>query len=111
MRGGVKPAADKVVYTSTHDTSTLLGWTGARWGADASAEEREGLAASIMRSALESSADLVMMPLQDVLMLGDDARMNVPGTTEGNWSWQADEADVAAAVARIRSLVEETGRL
>ena len=111
VRGGVKPAADKVVYTSTHDTSTLLGWTGARWGADATAEEREGLAASIMRSALESSADLVMMPLQDVLMLGDDARMNVPGTTEGNWSWQADEADVAAAVARIRSLVEETGRL
>lgn len=111
VRDGVKPAADKVVYTSTHDTSTLLGWTGARWGADATAEEREGLAASIMRSALESSADLVMMPLQDVLMLGDDARMNVPGTTEGNWSWQADEADVAAAVARIRSLVEETGRL
>ena len=110
VREGVRPGDEKIVYTSTHDTSTLVGWTSARWDIKDPAEQVE-LAESIMRSAFESPADLVMMPLQDVLLLGDDARMNVPGTTEGNWSWQADEADVAASVDRIRALAEETKRL
>ncbi len=42
-----------------------------------------------MSNALASDAPLVMMPLQDVLGLGDDARMNVPGVRTGNWTWQA----------------------
>ena len=110
VRDGVKPAAEKVVYTSTHDTSTLVGWTSARWAADAKPEEQEELALSIMKSAFESDADLVMMQIQDVMLLGDDARMNVPGTAEGNWSWQADEKTLAASVERIRDLAQETGR-
>lgn len=44
-----------------------------------------------------------MMPLQDVLGLGDDTRMNVPGVATGNWTWQADEADVAAAEGKPHS--------
>ena len=110
VRDGVKPAAEKVVYTSTHDTSTLVGWTSARWAADAKPEEQEELALSIMKSAFESDADLVMMQVQDVMLLGDDARMNVPGTAEGNWSWQADEKTLAASVERIRDLAQKTGR-
>ena len=111
VRDGVKPADEKVVYTSTHDTSTLVGWTSARWAADATREEQEALALDIMRSAFESNAELVMMPLQDVMLLGDDARMNVPGTTDNNWSWQADEDEVVASIERIHALADETGRL
>ncbi len=110
VREGVKPAREKIVYTSTHDTSTLVGWTSARWAAEADEEEQQELACSIMRSAFESESDLVMMPLQDVLLLGDDARMNVPGTTENNWSWQADEDGIVGAIERIRALADETGR-
>ena len=51
-----------------------------------------------------------MMPLQDVLGLGDDCRMNVPGVAEGNWSWQADEADIAAAEQACAELLEHCGR-
>ena len=110
VREGVKPAREKIVYTSTHDTSTLVGWTSARWAAEADEGEQQELACSIMRSAFESESDLVMMPLQDVLLLGDDARMNVPGTTENNWSWQADEDGIVGAIERIRALADETGR-
>ena len=54
--------------------------------------------------------DVVIMPLQDVLLLGNDARMNVPGVAEGNWTWQADAADVEAAAAWLRELADESGR-
>jgi 4-alpha-glucanotransferase len=47
-----------------------------------------------------------VLPLQDLLGLGDDARMNVPGVAEGNWSWQADGYDVEQALERTRELVE-----
>lgn len=50
------------------------------------------------------------MPLQDVLGLGEDARMNTPGTIEHNWSWQAREEDIVAAEALFAALMRETGR-
>ena len=64
----------------------------------------------LMGDALASDAPLVMMPLQDVLGLGDDARMNVPGVATGNWTWQADEADVAAAEGKTAQLLRNTHR-
>ena len=63
-----------------------------------------------MSDALASDAPLVMMPLQDVLGLGDDTRMNVPGVATGNWTWQADEADVAAAEGKTAQLLRNTHR-
>ena len=110
MREGVKPASEKIVYTSTHDTSTLVGWTSARWAADAEPEAKQELALSIIKDAFESDADLVMLQLQDVMLLDDDARMNVPGTAEGNWSWQADEDLLVGSIERIHDLATETGR-
>ena len=68
------------------------------------------MAADLVKQALESDAGVVMMPLQDVLGLGDEARMNTPGTAEGNWSWQATEADIAAAEERTGELVRASGR-
>ena len=51
-----------------------------------------------------------MLALQDVLMLGDEARMNVPGVAEGNWSWRADYDDVAASTNMLDELARESGR-
>ena len=51
-----------------------------------------------------------MMPLQDILGLGDDARMNVPGVATGNWTWQASEADLAAGEELLGELARSTNR-
>ena len=63
-----------------------------------------------MGDALASNAPLVMMPLQDILGLGDDARMNVPGVATGNWTWQAQEADIAVAEEKTAKLLSSTHR-
>ena len=49
--------------------------------------------------------------MQDLLELGDDARMNVPGTAEGNWGWRLAEQPSAALARRLRELTWATGRL
>ena len=90
-----------VVYTGTHDNDTTRGWyTGA------SQHEREHaarylgtdgahIARDLMRAALSSIANTAVVPLQDVLDLGSEARMNTPGSLEANWTWrfQADQLD------------------
>ena len=110
VRGDIRPHAGKIMYTSTHDTATLLGWCERSFCSPGDTEGARRMADDIIRRALESSAALVMMPLQDVLGLGDEARMNVPGTAAGNWAWQADETAIAAIEARTAALLHETGR-
>ncbi|MGI6754566.1 MAG: 4-alpha-glucanotransferase [Atopobiaceae bacterium] len=96
------PAPDKIVYTSTHDTQTLMGWVKARFG-----EEHAGrIYFDLMRACIESSADVVMVSLQDVLALDDSARMNVPGVAENNWCWQARQEDVAASITYLKELAD-----
>ena len=109
VRCGVHPTPGKILYTSTHDTSTLASWCTRSF---AGGDEPSGVevAAKLMGDALASDAPLVMMPLQDVLRLGDDARMNVPGVATGNWTWQADEAAVAAAEGKTAQLLRNTHR-
>ena len=102
VRDGWHPHADKVAYTSTHDTSTLVGWCGQRFGL-AEGDARE-LASRLMRDAYSSSSRVVMCTLQDAALLGDEARMNVPGVAGGNWSWRATEADLDAAAPHLREL-------
>jgi 4-alpha-glucanotransferase len=94
-----------VVYTGTHDNDTTIGWFMGDDPNDTtqSKEEREeerrlalkylGTDGSeinwdFIRLALASVADTAIVPLQDVLGLGSEARMNLPGTTEGNWCWR-----------------------
>ncbi len=87
VRWGYHPAPRKVVYTSTHDTPTLLGWVKKRFPEEGNPEE---LAKRLTEEALATSSEhAVFVTLQDVLGLGDEARMNVPGVAEGNWRWQA----------------------
>jgi 4-alpha-glucanotransferase len=90
---------ETVLYTSTHDTETLAG----RFGHDRTWE--------LLERAFGSRASLVVVPAQDVLALGNEARMNRPGTTEGNWSWRLRPGELDAALAeRLRGLATAAGR-
>lgn len=101
-----------VVYTSTHDTSTLMGWVKSRWFANASENDPElqQTALDMIERAFKSSSPLVMLTLQDVILRGDDARMNVPGTTGGNWSWQATQKELDASIERMKEVAVRCGR-
>jgi 4-alpha-glucanotransferase len=104
---------EAVVYTGTHDNETTLGW----WRT-LPAGERASLgldprdpAWSLLTRAWESRARLAIAPLQDVLRLGSKARMNLPGTETGNWSWRyGRRALTAEHAAELRELTERTKR-
>jgi 4-alpha-glucanotransferase len=107
-----------VVYSGTHDNDTTLGW----WRA-ASEEDRrhvqlylgrsgEDIGWDFIRLALASTADTAVVPLQDVLKLGSEARMNTPGRLGGNWSWRYTSGQLDRfAAERLRQLAELYGRL
>jgi 4-alpha-glucanotransferase len=102
-----------VVYTGTHDNDTAVGW----WESLSPAEQRRsGLdptdpAWSLIARAWSSRAELAIAPLQDVLALGSEARMNLPGTEGGNWEWRYRAGDVTAAhAARLRGLTARASR-
>ena len=110
VRQGIHPHAEKMLYVSTHDTSTLRGFCARDFcgGDEAAAED---VAEDVLFHCLKSRANVVMMQLQDVLGLGDGARMNKPGVAGGeNWTWQAGEDEVAFAVEPMRDLLVDTGR-
>ena len=109
---------DCVVYTGTHDNDTTEGWFQGR-----SREEREYLrsytasreksaARLLVRMAMSSVAGLCVIPMQDVLELGTEARMNTPGTLgRGNWSWRLSSLNAARdAGGRLRELARLYGR-
>jgi len=110
-----------VVYTATHDNAT----TG-EWYEELPADQRQNLwnylkrapgdaaeaAPALMRLAWSSTAALAIAPLQDLLNLGREARMNVPGRADGNWRWRSTEEMLApSAFQRLRELTETTKRL
>jgi len=103
----------QVVYTGTHDNDTTRGW----WDS-LSAEDRtwtelapDDPAWSLLEIAWASRAALAVAPLQDVLGLGTEARMNLPGTDEGNWEWRyADGALTDERARRLRALTESSRR-
>lgn len=72
----------------------------------------ESFAGQLMRLAFESRAALAVVPLQDVLNLGTEARMNLPGTTgDHNWTWRYNPALLLPSLAdSLRTLTEQTGR-
>ena len=90
----------QVVYTSTHDTDTLAG----AFGADE--------AWRIVELTLSSVGALAIVPVQDVLGLGSEARMNRPGTTRGNWSWRLEVGQLTGAhAARLRAAAARSRRV
>jgi 4-alpha-glucanotransferase len=109
---------NSVVYLGTHDNNTIMGW----FNSLDKAQQKEllarykmdsprGLNWRIIRTALESRSRLCIIPLQDILGLGQEARFNTPGTTEGNWIWRFRAGVLTDEVARrLAGLTEASGR-
>ena len=84
-----------VLYTGTHDNDTILGWAENDGKNDAiyakkylNVKENESLGWAMMRSALSSVADTVILTMPDLLSLGSEGRINTPSTASGNWQWR-----------------------
>lgn len=110
-----------VVYTGTHDNDTTAGWF-ARGRGDAEKERafaRRYLPSDgreihwdMIRAAWMSVADTAIAPMQDLLGLGSEARMNRPGVPEGNWEWRLRPDALTADLARrLREMTETYGRI
>jgi 4-alpha-glucanotransferase len=96
---------DVVAYTGTHDNDTTVGWYRSLERADAQRvefylrTEPAALAETMARAVLASVAQLAVIPVQDLLQLGSQARFNTPGTATGNWSWRLPVGSLTAALA------------
>lgn len=101
-----KAPKGKVVYSGTHDNDTLVGWCEKSFPE----KDAEKCAEKLLEVMFKSDADVVFVPLQDAMLLGSDARMNVPGSLGKNWSWQAEKKDMGEAISRLRRLVKVSGR-
>ena len=97
--------ARSVGYTGTHDNDTTAGWfaeldpRAQRLVTDYVGAQRADIVPALLRSVLASVAVLAIAPMQDLLGLGTAARMNLPGSTEGNWGWRFRWPDVPAGLA------------
>lgn len=106
---------NSVVYTGTHDNNTTVGWFNER-----SPQEQqqilnylgcipanEGIHGAFIRLAMSSIANLAIFPLQDILGLGETAKMNIPGSVKGNWSWRYEESVLTLELnSKLRSLTQ-----
>lgn len=102
-----------VVYTGTHDNDTTRGWYEAATEAERDlvrrylARDGADIAWELIRLAWSSVADLAVTPVQDLLSLGSEARMNLPGRPYGNWSWRFRASAVTPQlVARLAEMTE-----
>jgi 4-alpha-glucanotransferase len=112
-------AAGKVIYTGTHDNDTTVGW----YRSGASEQERrnaeaylgrcdDGIHWAFIRAALGSVAEFALIPLQDVLGLSSEARMNTPSQDKGNWQWRILPGQFNCELtAKLAQLAEVTDRL
>jgi 4-alpha-glucanotransferase len=109
---------DRVIYTGTHDNDTAIGW----WKSAAQTERRaveslvgrceDGVNWALIRLAQSSVAEFAVVPLQDVLGLGSEARLNTPSTSEGNYHWRFQPGSLTQNLAqRLKDLAEVTDRL
>jgi 4-alpha-glucanotransferase len=111
---------DFVVYTGTHDNNTVRGW----FEGEISPEDRKRLFRylgrevsveeihwALIRLAMMSVARLVILPMQDVLGLGGEARMNRPSVAQGNWEWRLLPGQITPGVSEsLREITETYGR-
>jgi 4-alpha-glucanotransferase len=116
---------DLVAYTGTHDNDTAAGWWQSTGEGDSTRTSQDVLKEHalaraylnfgdedeinwvMIRAAEASVANIVILPMQDVLGLGSSARMNLPGTTTGNWLWRCRPGSLRPALGgRLRSLVQ-----
>jgi 4-alpha-glucanotransferase len=112
-----------VAYTGTHDNDTSAGWfAAAAEGSEARAERESALSYmggddedpvwNFIRLLLSSTADTAILPMQDVLGLGSESRMNLPATVANNWRWRLREDQLMPEVgSRLREMNRLYGRL
>ena len=108
---------NSVAYTGTHDNNTSVGWYKSA-GKNTRAHCRNYLGSNgreihwdMIRACFGSVADTAIVPAQDLLGLGSDARMNTPATTAGNWEWRLREGDLTAEIAgKLGHITETYGR-
>lgn len=111
-----------VVYTGTHDNDTVVGWYDTLAGKDKELcnaylnlpEEisPECLAWEFIRAAMASVASMAIIPMQDYLGLGTEARINTPSTIGNNWKWRLGEGDFTEELAeKIKAITKLYGRL
>jgi len=113
---------NSVVYTGTHDNNTTQGW----WRDDAGEGEREHVQSylgpirydgdinwAMMRAAARSVANTCIFPMQDVLHIGSEGRMNTPSAPVGNWSWRypsnALHPDFSTQLAALMEMTDRDG--
>jgi 4-alpha-glucanotransferase len=107
---------NSVVYTGTHDNNTVTGWFNAASEAERAlalrylASDGTEIHWDFIRGALASSAHFAITPMQDILGLGSETRMNLPGTLGANWQWRMTAADTGTPAERLRELSQLYGR-
>ncbi len=110
-----------MVYTGTHDNNTVRGWLEEEASHDQKTQffgyigrrhDMGDAAWELVRLAFQSVAKVCMIPVQDVLGLGSDARMNRPATAQGNWTWRLLPGQLSDELARdLREMNWLTGRI
>ena len=108
-----------VVYTGTHDNDTSMGWmkTAPKESVKFAKEylnltKEEGYNWGMMRGAWSSVADMAIVPMQDLIGLGSEARINIPSTLVNNWKWRATEEQINTKLAnRLYKYTQMYGRL
>ena len=119
---------DVVAYTGTHDNDTTVGWF---WGDNQRHDRRrltkgrrqllakvgtpnrinwESINWDLIGLVLDSQAKTAIIPVQDLLGLGSEARMNTPGKEEGNWTWRMERELPDSVLARLRDITVDTTR-
>ncbi|CAN6679539.1 unnamed protein product [Malus baccata var. baccata] len=113
---------NQVVYTGTHDNDTIRGW----WDVLKQGEksnvlkylsitEEDDITWELIKAALSSVARTAIIPMQDILRLGNSARMNIPATQFGNWGWRIPSStsfeNLESEALQLRDMVSMYGRL
>ncbi|WP_316849327.1 malto-oligosyltrehalose synthase [Pedobacter agri] len=108
-----------IAYSGTHDNNTSIGWfkneiDEQTWERTITylghAFEDNEFHKEIIKLTLASSAKTAILPIQDVLGLGEESRMNIPGKADGNWTWRLDMAQLEPTKKWLKSLTEIYGR-
>jgi 4-alpha-glucanotransferase len=102
---------DVVAYTGTHDNDTTQGWSQSLTGETAQrvqsylGAQSDTINQNMERAVLASVAQLAILPAQDLLRLGSQARLNTPGTATGNWQWRLPPGSLSASLAQRYALL------
>jgi len=114
----VQHPVKSVVYTGTHDNDTTAGWYGKLPFAQREALQKllgannGEVVWAMIREAMASQADMAIVPAQDLLDLGSEARMNFPGIVKGNWQWRLKDGALTQKLAqKLRRMTITYGRL